>query len=459
LTVNPHPENEKMKKRTLIVVACSLLALLFMFAPSSVQADYTEVAVPEGFRPWTLAIDASNNIWLGANKWEGTPQVWNGYILMYNTTSQTFSNFSIPTSNPGPILSITIDSANNKWVTEREAHKIAKVNGDVTEYAVGSVEDPTYPVAVEANGTDIWIGCAKFADNKIMKFIPSTQSLINYTLPAEHSDSEIRDMEILGGIVWFTDARSNYIGELDPDTSTFTFHGPLYNHPLYLDIDSQNNVWFTENWGNRLGVYNSTTSAITEYALNTTLGSDTPYGLVVDNNDDIWFSENYLKKIGKFDHITKVITEYDVNCKPYDVVKDNIGNLWFIGAGSWKIGRLDPMNYVGKRKENGLQATVSAKSTATAGEEFSIRVMIKNTSPGTVADITVSLTTRRTLTITSGQPEVNIGTLKPDQWTIVEWHVIATRKGKLMNRLSANGLLADGSSVSTKVAWRIVSVK
>jgi len=453
-------------RKTPIIAVCFLLTLLFIFnpstvqaatygvvAPSTVQAGIYDVLVPEGYRPWNLAVDPSNNIWSGANKWEGS--AWKGYILKYNVTSYTLSIFSLPDPNPGPILGATIDSDGNIWVCERDAHKIAKLAEEKpTEYAVGSPKDPAYPVAVEANGTDIWIGCAKTANNKIMKFTPDKQTLENYTLPDQYSSSEIRDIKIQKDTVWFTDTRSNYIGELDPTTSKFNFHGPLTSHALFLDIDSQGKVWFTENWANRLGVYDPAKSTITEYFINAT-GEDTPYGISIDANDDIWFSENLLKKIGKFDHTLETFTEYDVSSKPYDVVKDKIGSLWFIGAGSWHIGRLDPTNYVGKKRENGLEAIVSSKSTTTVGEEFSIRVMIKNTAPETVTNVTVSLSLSNGLTVTNGELKVNIGTLDAGQWMILEWQVKATEAGKCINRLSASGTLIDGSSAYTRIAWRI----
>jgi len=449
-----------MRKKTSLILSCSVLTMLILFTAPAVQAPLLDVLIPEGFRPWTLAIDASNNVWVAANKWEGTPLVWAGYILVYNTTSGNFSTFALPTSNSGPILGITIDSNGDIWVSERDAHKIAKLSGEtVTEYAIGSAEDPAYPVTVEANGTDIWIGCARTANNVIMKFIPSTQTLVNYTLPAQYSNSEIRDIKILNNTVWFTNARSNYIGELNPATSTFTFHGPLYSHALFLDIDSQGKVWFTENWGNRLGVYDPATSNMTEYFINSTVGRDSPYGIVVDGNDNVWFSENLLKRIGRFNPITETIIEFAVDSKPYDIVRDNVGSLWFIGAGSWKIGRLDPTNYVGKRKENGLQATVSSKSPVSVGKEFTIKVMIKNMAPETVTDITVSLRLGKKLTLTDGQLKMNIETLNAGKWTILEWQVMATKAGKHRAVLTANGLLMDGSSANAKAAWRIIATK
>lgn len=441
-----------MKKITSLIVVCTILTMLLIFTPPTVQAVHYEVAVPLGYRPWNLIIDSSNNIFCGANKMEG--EVLKGYILKYNGT---FSSFPLNDPNPGPILGITVDSDGNVWVAERDAHKIAKLSGDtVTEYAVGSSEDPAYPITVEANGTDIWIGCAKTTNNKIMKFIPSTQTIINYSLPALYSDAKIQDIKIRNGTVWFTDARNNCIGELDPATSNFTFHGPLTSHSYFLDIDSQGKVWFTENWANRIGCYNPANSSITEYVV-PSQGIDTPYGITIDNNDDVWFSEFFMRKIGVFDQNQQIFTEYDITSSPYDVVKNQIGNIWFLGAGSWKLGRLDPTNYVGKRKEKGLQVTISTKSTATVGKEFTIKVMIKNVAPETVNDITVSLRLGKKLTLTNGQLKTNIGTLKTGQSTTLEWHVKATKAGKHRAVLTANGLLTDGTSANARVAWRIIA--
>jgi len=445
----------KRKGKISIGMICTLLTVLSI-SPQLVQAaTLMEVPVPAGLKPWKLAVDSSNNIWFGANGPLGE-----GYIVKYDTTLETFTNYSLPTGvAAGAILGAAIDSNGNVWVAESSANKIAWYNastGTVQEFSIATPEEPNpIPVSIAVDSSNnIWIGCESYG--KIVKFTPSDGTFEDYYFPATYSGSVAHDIKVRGDTAWFTDSTNPYLGSLNISSGSFDFRGPLSSYTVFLDFDSKNNVWFSECNPRRgvhnIAVYNTTDQMVTEYPVPSP-GDDSPYGVAVDINDKVWLAERSEYKIGMFDPVTKSFTEYGTTSMPYDVVKDLIDNIWYIGGGSWRIGRLDPTGY--KRIwESGLEARVSCTSPVAVGEEFTLKVMVKNVASGPISDASITLDLREGMILRSEETAiVPIGALDAGQWTMIEWHLTVTRQGNYLNKVHASGLLEGGSTVWVRVFW------
>lgn len=460
-----------------IGIACVLLIVLFISPQILVQvATSMEDPVPEGLYPWNLAVDfnlavdSSNNIWFGAN---GPYFELEGYIVKYDMMLQTFTNYSLPTSPVGPILGAAVDLNGNVWVCERDANKVARLNvstGIIDEFDIASPEDPNprpRSIAVDLSN-NIWIGCES---NKIVKFTPPA-TFVNYHFPSAYWDSVAHNIKVKDGIVWFTDSINPYLGNLDPSTGSFMFYGPLTSHTLFLDLDSKGNVWFSENSANVIGVYNVADETLTEYFVPTP-GEDTPYGVAVDVDDNVWFAESENKKIGMLDTDTKKFTEYNVASQPYDLARNLIGDIWYIGRGegSWYLGCLeptepsktseasDPTRYV-RRWGSELETTVCCRSRVAVGEEFTLKVIIKNIASGPISGVSISLHLRKGMVLRSDETAtVSIGTLDAGKLTIIKWHLTANKQGNYLTKLHASGVLPDGSSEFIRVFWMIEAKK
>ncbi len=149
------------------------------------------------------------------------------------------------------------------------------------------------------------------------------------------------------GNVWFTEPDSDAIGELDPQNSSFnqwSVHSG--SAPLDLTFDKNGNLWFTEFDGNRIGFFNPHTQKLVENTI-PTLDSN-PYGITRDPQGNIWFTENRLGvgKIGSFIPTasgTVTIVEHQVSsAQPHLITTDKKGNIWYSEAFGGSIGEYSP---------------------------------------------------------------------------------------------------------------------
>src|SRR6516165_2478192 len=80
--------------------------------------------------------------------------------------------------------------------------------------------------------------------------------------------------------------------------------------PWSISSGPDGNLWFTESWGNKVGVINPTSHAITEFALPTANAS--PVGIAAGPDGNLWFTENLAGKIGMINPTTYAISEFAI---------------------------------------------------------------------------------------------------------------------------------------------------
>ncbi len=148
--------------------------------------------------------------------------------------------------------------------------------------------------------------------------------------------------------IWFTDPSHNAIGELDPSLPTWTMFttGITANSAPYdLVLDKLGNIWFTEHNGNKIGFFNTTTHAVVETAVPT--ANSNPHGITMDRNGNIWFTENGVAKIGSFTPSANgaiTIAEYAVTqVGPHLIAADpNTGVIWYSEGFTGQVGNFNP---------------------------------------------------------------------------------------------------------------------
>ncbi len=149
------------------------------------------------------------------------------------------------------------------------------------------------------------------------------------------------------GNVWFTQPDSNALGEYHPQNQTWN-QWPLRKGSLPFDLafDKNGNLWFTEFDGNAIGFFNTRTHKIVENPV-PTAGSN-PYGIAIDNSGTFWFTENGpgIDQIGSFTPTlsgTTKITEHSVGVqRPHMITTDQAGNIWYSAGFDGKIGEFTP---------------------------------------------------------------------------------------------------------------------
>jgi virginiamycin B lyase len=149
------------------------------------------------------------------------------------------------------------------------------------------------------------------------------------------------------GDVWFTQPDSDAIGEYNPQNQQwnqwFLKRGSV---PFDLTFDRYGNIWFTEFGSNTIGFFNRRTHAVVEHAIPTP--DSNPYGITVDPQGRIWFAENGpgAYQIASFtptiSGATK-ITEYPTGgLRPHLIAADQAGHIWYSGGFGGDIGEFNP---------------------------------------------------------------------------------------------------------------------
>jgi streptogramin lyase len=149
------------------------------------------------------------------------------------------------------------------------------------------------------------------------------------------------------GNVWFTEPNSDAIGELDPQNMTWNQWSVLRGSaPFDLTFDKNGNLWFTEFNANRIGFFNPLTHKLVENTIPTP--DSNPYGITRDPRGNIWFTENRsgVGQIGTFIPTTSgtvAIVEHQVTtAQPHLITADKKGNIWYSEAFGGSIGEYNP---------------------------------------------------------------------------------------------------------------------
>ena len=154
------------------------------------------------------------------------------------------------------------------------------------------------------------------------------------------------------GKIWFTDTPDSKIGSFDPRTEKFeTIKIPLLDAiseqsiPIAVKADFENRIWVALVDKNRLLAYNQNTNEFEKF-LHIETEEAGPSALVIDDSGNVWFAEALSGKIGVVVSKSFEITEFAPDpplAEPFALLFDKSGSLWIsehIGPG---ITKFDPI--------------------------------------------------------------------------------------------------------------------
>ena len=149
--------------------------------------------------------------------------------------------------------------------------------------------------------------------------------------------------------VWYTDQNGNgvgMVGFVDATTGAITrIATPSeFNDPYALTTGPDGAIWFTESFRNQLGRVVPSTQQVTEYTL--PAGATAAYGITVGSDKALWFTEGGSSRIGRIDPQTLTITEFadTGSTNPGDIVGGPDGGVWFVDAQG--LSQIDEVTHV-----------------------------------------------------------------------------------------------------------------
>ena len=293
-----------------------------------------------------------------------------------NASEPSNSSNSTPLTNvrPSTIIDNTYSSSTNvntdviKTLTEEDkpllcGNNVKNSNLYFNEFITPILCSQPVGLAVDKDN-NVWIASGK--SGNLLIFNTQTQKfdkiikIPNWPKQERNIGSMIWEMKFDGnGDLWFTDELSNSIWKYFVKEGKFENYRLLQEggYPLSIAFDSDNNVWFTQVFGKRLGflepskVINNTTEGISELDMSKQINFQTmgpisngigfPQTDEIKNNSNnnvnetLWFSTAIFPVGGqliKYDIPNGALTIHDVNhthSVPFSIAEDDNGLLWF----------------------------------------------------------------------------------------------------------------------------------
>ncbi len=224
--------------------------------------------------------------------------------------------------------------------------------------AVGKQATELLPwgIAIDYARGYVWVGepgcepkpkCSATTQGILGLYAYSDSTLIqNFSEPAGYSSPLFVALD-KDGTVWFTEPATDAIGEFNMQSQTWNqWLLKRGSGPFDLIFDSTGNLWFTEFGSGKIGFFNTQTDQVVENAIPTP-GSN-PYGITKDPAGNMWFNENGagVDQIGNFTPTATgvvKITEHTTGAlRPHLIAADRAGNIWYSGGFDGDIGEFQP---------------------------------------------------------------------------------------------------------------------
>jgi len=223
---------------------------------------------------------------------------------------------------------------------------LSEIRTEITEYDFPEVDSaPLYP-RYDGDNT-IWISDA--AEPRLWKFTLDDRQFSSYDFFGISTIFLDIDHD---GKIWFTDTPNSKIGNFDPKTEKFEVieipslvDTSPYSIPIALKVDFDNNIWIAVVDTNQILMYNQNSKEFEQF-LRLPTSESGPSALLLDDNGNMWFAEALSGKIGVVDSKTFEITEFVPDtplAEPFALLFDKSGSLWIaehIGPG---ITKFDPI--------------------------------------------------------------------------------------------------------------------
>jgi streptogramin lyase len=240
-------------------------------------------------QPLFLAFDKQGRAWF--------PMPMSNSLGMFNPATNTFSQWAVPTASSGP-WDVAIDAQGRVWFTEHYVNKIGYFDPTTSKFTeISTPQANSQPYGITAVAL-IGEYTAQGSLHEYKIRTGSTSGLTPHLITTDAS-----------GNVWWSEGWPGAIGKLviaasAPGTTKgvteYFYHPPCAScgmHTSGIAIDKNGQVWFTDSLQSILGSFNKSTAAFALY--NTPTSNSHPHdGLNIDAQNNLWFTEEFANKLG-----------------------------------------------------------------------------------------------------------------------------------------------------------------
>lgn len=211
--------------------------------------------------PFGILMGPDDTVWF--------TELFGDKIAMLDPESKRFFEFNLPSRNSGPAL-MTFDTEDRIWFTEAYGDRIGLLDPKLTREGTSSgikEYSPPYqiqsPVGIAFFEGVLWL--AEHGGSSFDMFLPQNNTWRQFWVSSPREVDVLESLPnqlIVGGkgTVWMAEHQGNRIARFDPSNELLTEYEvptrPL-SLTLWLALDEEGNVWFTEWATNKLGVVNT----------------------------------------------------------------------------------------------------------------------------------------------------------------------------------------------------------
>jgi streptogramin lyase len=324
----------------------------------ALRAIIKEWTIPTPAMAHSITVDDATGM-----VWFGEYDMLSNKVGRFNPETETFEEFPIPVQGALPHTGTTLKDGGYVVALARGGRaKMAGVDraGTMTIYEWPEKSQQPRTARLDPTGKTVWLSAGDETwswDVATRKFTGAYKMPLPETFPvgsqaARYARPEQRPAEggydavaDSKGIVWISQLELGTLIRLDPKTGeTRTIHTPEMRSVRGVAVDADDNVWWGDYYGHKLGRLDARTGAVTLYQPPTPLA--TPYGVTPDpRRGHIWFADTVGNQVTRFDPKTGEFVEFPLPTRMASVRFHGIdarGRAWYGGYWNGKLGVIDP---------------------------------------------------------------------------------------------------------------------
>jgi len=364
-----------MKRKSRLLLSLTVLTVLLAsaaiaftgtfrttYASSLASPTSAEFSINGGSDPWGTAFDSSGNVWVAVPQCDPSPTCASttppGKIDVFNPNTKSWQTPIQLPSGFGQALFLAFDQQGRVWFPMPMTSSLGMYNPSTktfSQWTVPTLGSGPWGVAVDSLGT-VWF--TEHFGNKIGSFNPTTHTFHEIATPATNSVPYGITVDSSNN-VWFAENSDAValIGE-------YTNAGVLKEYkirngsttgvtPHLITVDSSGNIWWSEGWAGAIGKLNlslavpNTNNGVTEFSyphLCSTCGVHTS-GISADSRGLVWFDDSIQSIYGYFSTsgvgTPSVFNSASSNSHPHDGIHAAPNNVvWYTEEFANKLGSI-----------------------------------------------------------------------------------------------------------------------
>ena len=332
----------------------------------ALRATVVEFTVPTAIsRPHSIEIDTKTN-----TAWFAEESFYGNKVASFDIDAETFHEFPLLTPKARPHTG-AVATDGTYYVALAHANDPAKLasvdakTGEVKQYYWPEKQKTAaHTLTIDHQG-NIWFSGSP--SGEIWAFDTETKRFKTYKNPPPQTipkgsrqdweqvpgepknppEAATYDVAVDNeGMVWFSEIDIGTLVRLDPSTGKTRDYRPEGTVSIRgITVDPQDNLWFGDFHGHRLGKMNVKSGAVKFYEPPTP--NATVYGVTFNKVDgNVWYAEMNGNNITRFDPKAEQFTEFRIPSRPERsyarfIGADAKGRVWFTEYFGDKIGYVD----------------------------------------------------------------------------------------------------------------------